>query len=106
MFTFIAQTIWVVFVWLESEGKLIGFGVVVSPTTMIYGITPTIVLVRAAMGRSYDTTVIQSAIEFTLSDNGGQAHNSVTNASFDQSHQTINLTRSTQSDQDAEKRVF
>ncbi|KDR77490.1 hypothetical protein GALMADRAFT_1326228 [Galerina marginata CBS 339.88] len=79
MFTFVAQTIWVVFVRLEIDGNT-GFGAVISPTTMIYGITPTIVLVRAAMGRSYDLTVIRSAIEF--SPQQGNTNNSVADVSF------------------------
>jgi hypothetical protein len=103
MFTFVAQTLWVVFVRLESDGNT-GFGAVDSPTTMIYGITPTLVLVRAAMGRSYDTTVIESNIEFSTRQ--GNIDNGVANVKFCETQKSVTRTRSVPSEYDAETPVL
>lgn len=108
MFTFVAQTIWVIFVRLQSDGNP-GFSAVVTPTTMIYagiflsnvriislnvsqGLTPTIVLVRAAAGRSYDTTFVKSDLEFC--DLRTQAESAVTNPNLGSRLKTENIVQS------------
>ncbi|KAF8801570.1 hypothetical protein BYT27DRAFT_7198123 [Phlegmacium glaucopus] len=65
MFTFIGQLVWVVMFRLQNTG----FNSVGSPITMIYGITPTIIIVRVAMGTSYDNrTKPESTIRFTINE--------------------------------------
>ncbi|KDR77496.1 hypothetical protein GALMADRAFT_138599 [Galerina marginata CBS 339.88] len=103
MFTLVAQTLWVVFVQLESDGNP-GFGAIIGPTTMIYGITPTLVLVRAAAGRSYNPTVVESTIEF--SPRRENADNAVASVNLSQSSKTLNVTQSVPSEYDAEKTVL
>ncbi|KAF8164323.1 hypothetical protein BJ912DRAFT_935017 [Pholiota molesta] len=68
MLTFFSQLTWVVLFQLQDTG----FNSIAGPGTMIYGITPTLVLVRVAMGRSYEgkaTTVVHSSMPFAHSSN-------------------------------------
>lgn len=65
MFTFMGQLVWVVLFRLQNTG----LNSVGSPITMIYGITPTVIVVRVAMGTSYDNhTKPESTMRFTINE--------------------------------------
>jgi len=66
MFTFIGQLVWVVLFRLQSPG----FNAVGSPITMIYGITPTIIIVRVSKKTSYDNQHVkpESTLRFTINE--------------------------------------
>ncbi|KDR76867.1 hypothetical protein GALMADRAFT_155579 [Galerina marginata CBS 339.88] len=71
MFTFIAQLIWLVFFRLQTTSVSHGFSVVSDSVVMIYGITPTIVIVRVSMSTSYENTTTQmvdGAIHFATNE--------------------------------------
>jgi len=63
LLTFIGQLTWVVLIKLGNPG----LNTIFAPLTMIYGLTPTIVIVRVILGRSFEpgtTNVVESALNF------------------------------------------
>ncbi|KDR68914.1 hypothetical protein GALMADRAFT_145933 [Galerina marginata CBS 339.88] len=77
MLTFVSQLTWVVLFQIQNNG-LSAWG---SPLTMIYGITPTVVLVRVSMGRSnnqMNTTAVHSSMHFTRTRMGDNSDISTT----------------------------
>jgi len=85
MFTFVGQLIWVVLFKLQDTGR----NSMDSTVTILYGITPTIVIVRVAMGASYENNTMKAPIHSGLVFDNGRTTSTFGAAISQRIHNTV-----------------
>jgi len=64
LMTFVVQLLWVILFSQQDPETHSAFFLIGGPTTMIYGLTPTLLAVRVGMGASIETRVNDSSLQF------------------------------------------